>query len=79
MRLALSPNYPAVYLPTLGNAYRTCGATEEAIAASRPTMPEAACPNFTVGMAPPSNHPPWYRTSRGRCRRASHRRPSDGL
>src|SRR6478672_348984 len=35
MRLALSPNYPAVYLPTLGNAYRTCGATEEAIAASK--------------------------------------------
>jgi len=26
MRLALSPNYPAVYWGTLGNAYRTCGA-----------------------------------------------------
>ena len=31
--IALSPNYPAVYLGTLGNAYRLSGRTEQAIAA----------------------------------------------
>ena len=31
--IALSPNYPAVYLGTLGNAYRLSGRTEKAIAA----------------------------------------------
>ena len=31
--IALSPNYPAVYLGTLGNAYRLSGQTERAIAA----------------------------------------------
>jgi adenylate cyclase len=31
--MALSPNYPAVYLGTLGNAYRLSGRTEQAIAA----------------------------------------------
>ncbi len=31
--MTLSPNYPAVYLGTLGNAYRLSGRTEQAIAA----------------------------------------------
>ena len=31
--IALNPNYPAVYLGTLGNAYRLSGRTEKAIAA----------------------------------------------
>jgi adenylate cyclase len=31
--IALSPNYPAVYLGTLGNAYPLAGRTEQAIAA----------------------------------------------
>jgi adenylate cyclase len=31
--MALSPNYPAYYLGTLGDAYRLSGRTEQAIAA----------------------------------------------
>jgi adenylate cyclase len=31
--LPFNPNYPAVYLGTLGNAYRLSGRTEQAIAA----------------------------------------------
>ena len=31
--MTLSPNYPAVYLGTLGNAYRLSGRTEQAIEA----------------------------------------------
>ncbi|THD54044.1 MAG: tetratricopeptide repeat protein [Bradyrhizobium sp.] len=31
--ISLSPNHPAVYLGTLGNAYRLSGRTEQAIAA----------------------------------------------
>ena len=33
--MALNPTYPAVYLGSLGNAYRLSGRTEQAIAAFR--------------------------------------------
>jgi len=42
--MALNPNYPAVYLGTLGDAYRLSGRTEEAIAAFKAY--EARSPGF---------------------------------
>jgi hypothetical protein len=38
--IALSPNYPAVYLGDLGNAYRLAGRTEQAIAAFKVSRPK---------------------------------------